>query len=1083
MVDTPRVFTIPASAPFLPTLIKALLDGTLVAGFAPAQARDPLALADATIYLPTRRACRLARDMFLDVSGMEAAILPRIVPIGDVDEDEILFDQAASGAAAAESLDLPDALELPPALGGLERRLLLARLVLAWADQLAPQHIGEAPLIANHPATALALADDLGRLIDDMTTRGVSFDRLDDLVPDDLDKYWQLTLEFLKIARTAWPQILAERGMIEAAVRRNALIKAEAARLARSAGPVIAAGSTGSIPATAELVAAVAKLPRGAVVLPGLDTDLDEESWRLIAAPSLPSPASGGGLGWASPASSGGSGWGSAAPVAGHPQFALQGLLARLGIGRDAVVTLAAPASFGREQLASEAFRPAAATDLWRARTGESGFVLHAQAALEGLACIEAANAEEEALAIAIALREVLVEPDKTAALVTPDRQLARRVLAALARWNVAVDDSGGDRLPDTPAGLFARLVAQATIAGLAPVALLALLKHPLTRLAAPEGAHRHAIAALERAILRGPRPQPSSAGLARALAALRAELGKLKRGERSDLHRSDPRADLTENELVQAAELIARLATALAPLEGLAGGPHSLGAIAARHRDAIAALSAERDGAAAAFAGADGTALSQAFDTIAAGLPAADLAVPLADYPDLFGAAIADRVVRRPGLPGVRVRILGPLEARLTSSDRLVLGGLNEGTWPPEARSDAWLSRPMRLELGLDLPERRIGLSAHDFAQMLGAREVILTRAAKLAGAPTVASRFVQRLAAVAGAGWQTALQHGDRYLAWARELDRPAAAPRPAPRPIPKPPVAARPARLSVTEIEHWLRDPYTIYAKHVLRLFPLDPIDTAPGAADRGTVIHGAIGEFTQVYAKALPEDAFGQLLALGRKHFAPLEEFPEARAFWWPRFERIARWFADWEGKRRAHVEAVQAEIRGEIEIPLGHRSLHLSARADRIERLAGGDYAILDYKTGQVPTGRQVMTGLSPQLTLEGAILRAGKFADIAPGASIAALIYVSLKGGDPGGKESWVELKGSTPDEEADRALQKLAEVARRFEDPATPYRSRERPMFQGRSYGDYDHLARVKEWSLSGGVGEETEAGDDGSA
>jgi ATP-dependent helicase/nuclease subunit B len=883
MVHTPRVFTIPASVPFLPTLIRALLDGTLVPGFALPHGRDPLALGSATIYLPTRRACRLAHDMFLDVSGMEAAILPRIVPIGDVDEDEILFDQAAGGSGAA--LELPEALDLPQALGGIERRLLLARLVLAWAGRLAPQHAGEAPLIANHPATALALADDLGRLIDDMTTRGVSWDRLDELVPDHLDKYWQLTLDFLKIARTAWPEILTERGVIEASVQRNLLIKAEAERLARSPGPVIAAGSTGSIPATSELIAAVANMPNGAVVLPGLDTDLDDESWRLIAGRKTEQKAD----------------HAAAAPVAAHPQFALQALLTRLGLGRDDVMRLAQPAACGREPLVSEAFRPAAATDLWRVRTGETSFVAHAEAAVAALSCVEAANAEEEALAIAIALREALTEPDKTAALVTPDRQLARRVLAALGRWNIAVDDSGGDPLADTPAGLFARLAAQAAVEGLAPVGLLALLKHPLTRLAAPEGAHRHAIAVLERAILRGPRPRPGSAGLSRALAALRAELGKLKRGERSDLHRSDPRADLGEDDLNAAADLIARLTAALAPLETLGRGPQAFGMVAARHRDIIAALSREEAGTSAAFAGPDGSALAQVFDAIAAGLPAADLDVPFADYPDLFGAAIADRVVRRPGLPGVRVRILGPLEARLTSSDRLVLGGLNEGTWPPQARSDAWLSRPMRLELGLDLPERRIGLSAHDFAQMLGAREVILTRAAKLAGAPTVASRFVQRLAAVAGPRWQTGLEHGEKYLSWARALDRPGAPPRPTPRPVPKPPVAARPARLSVTEIEHWLRDPYTIYAKHILRLFPLDAIDTAPGAADRGTVIHGAIGDFTQAYAQGLPADALEKLLALGAKHFAPLEEFPEARAFWWPRFERIARWFADWETK--------------------------------------------------------------------------------------------------------------------------------------------------------------------------------------
>jgi ATP-dependent helicase/nuclease subunit B len=1076
MVHTPRVFTIPASVPFLPTLIRALMDGTLVPGFAPAHERDPLALASATIYLPTRRACRLARDMFLEVSGLEAAILPRIVPIGDVDEDEILFDQAAGGAGAA--LDLPEALELPQALGGLERRLLLGQLVLAWAARLTPQHAGEAPLIANHPATALALADDLGRLIDDMTTRGVSWERLDDLVPDHLDKYWQLTLEFLKIARTAWPAMLAERGMIETALRRDALIKAEAARLLRNPGPVIAAGSTGSIPATAALMAAVAQLPGGAVVLPGLDTDLDAETWRLIAVPSLPSPASGGGSKWG-PSSPGGPGF--AAPVVGHPQFALHALLTRLGIGRDEVLRLAPPAGYGREPLASEAFRPAAATDQWRARTGASDFVAHAQAALEGLAVVEAANAEEEALAIALALRETLEQTDQTAALVTPDRALARRVLAALARWNVAVDDSGGDPLADTPAGLFARLAAQATIEGLAPVGLLALLKHPLTRLRAPEGAHRHAIAVLERAILRGPRPRPGSAGLGRALTARGVEFAKLKRGERSDLHRSDPRADLSDRDLADANELIARLAAALAPLEGIGRGPFSFGALAARHRDIIAELSHDGD-IPAAFAGADGKALGQVFDDIAAGLPNADLAIPPGDYPDVLVAAIADRVVRRPGLPAVRMRILGLLEARLTCSDRVVLGGLNEGTWPPQPRSDAWLSRPMRLELGLDLPERRIGLTAHDFAQMLGAREVILTRAAKLAGAPTVASRFVQRLAAVAGPRWQTALDHGEKYLAWARTLDRPDAAPRPTPRPVPRPPVAARPARLSVTEIEHWLRDPYTIYAKHILRLFPLDPIDTAPGAADRGTVIHGAIGDFTQAYAKQLPDDALEKLLALGRQHFAPLDEFPEARAFWWPRYERIARWFAAWELKRRAGVAQVLAEINGKIEIPLGTRSLHLTARADRIERRTDGQYVILDYKTGQVPSGRQAMSGLSPQLTLEGAILRAGAFPDIPHGASLAALIYVSLKGGDPGGEEKPLDLKDSTPDQEADRALQKLAEVARRFEDPATPYRSRERPMFRGRAYGDYDHLARVKEWSPSGGASDE-EAPDDGSA
>jgi ATP-dependent helicase/nuclease subunit B len=1044
---SPRVFTIPASAPFVPTLIEALLGGRLVPGF-PAE-RDPLALAGATLYLPTRRACRLARDVFLDVTGAPAAILPRIVAIGDADEDEIAFAQAAM--PAAEALDLPDA------LGGLERRLLLAQLVSQWAASSEVHGEGRTPLVADNPAAALALADDLARLIDDMTTRNVPWDKLDGLVPEKLDEYWQLTLRFLTIAREAWPAILAERGAIEPTARRDALIKAEATRLAgTTGGPVIAAGSTGSMPATAALIATIAKLPHGAVVLPGLDGDLDADTWELI----------------------GGHEHGRIAPAAGHPQFALQALLRKIGITREAVARLAPPSAHGRERLVSEAFRPAAATDLWRTRLAAPDFATHADVALARVAVIEAANSEEEALAIAVALREAVGAPNTTAALITPDRALGRRVLAALARWNVAVDDSGGDTLADTQAGVFARLAAEAALGGLAPVSLLALLKHPLMRLGAVAGTHARAIAALERAVLRGPRPRPGTDGLAHALAALRVEHAKLRRSERSDLHRADPRASLREDELQAAADLIVELIAALGQLECLRNRAHPFSELAARHHDVIAALSDDGAGKAAAFANPDGAALAGALDEIAKNAPAAQMRVALNDYGELFAATIADRVVRRPGQPGARVRILGPLEARLTSIDRVVLGGLNEGTWPPETRSDAWLSRPMRLELDLDLPERRISLSAHDFAQMLGAREVILTRATKTAGAPTVAARFVQRLAAVAGGRWDAACARGQSYLKLARALDTPPDLPKPAQRPEPAPPVAARPTRLSVTEIEHWLRDPYTIYAKHILRLTTLDAVDTPPSVADRGTVIHGAIGEFTEAFAAGLPDDPFEELIALGRKHFAALDDYPEARAFWWPRFVRIAGWFARWETGRRIGLASVQAEIRGEIEIPFGARVLHLSARADRIERRADGGYVVLDYKTGQVPTAAQVQTGLSPQLTLEGAILRAGKFPGIAAGASIAELVYIALKGGNPPGEPKPIAWKDSTPDAQADQALRRLASVAGRFADEATPYRSRERPMWMRRAYGDYDHLARVKEWSLSGGAGDDSGGG-----
>ncbi|MCX7312365.1 MAG: double-strand break repair protein AddB [Alphaproteobacteria bacterium] len=1016
MAHRPRVFTIPASAPFLPALIEALMQDRLGLGFKPGA--DPLALAGATIYLPTRRACRLAQKIFLDVLKADAAILPRIVPIGDVDEDEIAFAEAALGETDGATLDLPKSLD------GLGRALPLAELILRWAATIAPRDRGQAPLIANSPAAAYSLAQDLARLMDDMATRQVPWDRLEGLVPDDHDEYWQITLRFLKFIHPAWGAHLDESGRIEPAARRDLLIAAESKRLAAATGPVIAAGSTGSIPATATLLATIAALPHGALVLPGLDTDLDAATWDTIG--SLDGEA-----------------------AHGHPQFAMAALLRRIGIVRDAVMTLDPPRPHGRERLVSEALRPAATSELWQVRLTQPGFITHADAAMSNVTAIEASNAEEEALAIAVALREAMTTPGKIAALVTPDRALARRVRAALKRWDVPVDDSGGDALADTPAGVFARLVAEAALEDLPPVTLLALLKHPLCRLDAA------ATAILERAVLRGPRPKAHTAGLEHALQTFRGELTKLHGKQPSSLHRSDPRTSIHISELDVAADLIAKLKAALAPLETLPPGAQPFRVIAERHEQAVTAL-----------AGGLTDELAQAFDDIAL---SGALAVARGDYVELFHAAIADRPVRRPEAD-VRVRIYGPLEARLQSVDRLVLGGLVEGVWPPDTRGDPWLSRPMRHTLGLDLPERRIGLSAHDFAQALGAPEVILTRAAKLGGAPTVASRFTQRLAAVAGKPrWDAALARGAHYAAMARALDAPQRRAQQIQRPEPKPPLAARPKSLSVTEIELWLRDPYSIYARHILKLRPLDEIDTPPGARDRGTVVHGAIGDFTLRFKDKLPDDVVGELIKLGEKHFEVLEDFPDARAFWWPRFQRIARWFATFEGTRRGAIKQIEAEISGTLEIPIKDGVFTLRARADRIEHRADGRFGILDYKTGQMPTAPQVRSGLSPQLSLEGAILRAGRFGAVPKGASIAEFLYVSLRGVDPPGQEKLITWTDTTPDAVADTAAGRLAYVVGRFDNPETGYASRERPMFMRRHPGDYDHLARVKEWSLSG--------------
>ncbi|MBR1216705.1 double-strand break repair protein AddB [Bradyrhizobium sp. U87765 SZCCT0131] len=1050
-----HVFTVPASVPFLPTVLTALVDGRLVHGF---EARTaPERLADVTLYLPTRRAGRAAREVFLDVLGTDAVVLPRILPLGDIDEDELVFAQAAQDPAAA--------LDLEPALGGLERRLVLAQLIAAWAKQTRPANPADAPLVVGGPASILALADDLARLMDDITTRGVPWQALDGLVPDAYDVYWQQTLKFLRIAADAWPRYLAERGKIEPAQRRDRLIEAEARRLAaHTRGPVIAAGSTGSMPATAKFLKVVASLPNGAVVLPGLDTDLDADAWSLIGGRKRDSRD------------------GDALPAPGHPQFALHGLLERFGIDRDDVVELAPHAPHGREMLTSEALRPSNATAQWHQRLSRPEVAARIADGMADLAVVEAPTADMEALAIAVAMREAHQRPDATVALVTPDRALARRVVAALDRWSLDVDDSGGDSLMDTSAGLFARLVAAAASDGLAPATLLALLKHPLLRLGHEAGTFAAAIGNLELALLRGTRPQPGTAGLQRDFAAVRSELTKLARGEPSLLHRSEARTRLAPAALDAVADLIARLHAAFAPLERLGGvKSHDLTDIASAHHHAIVALSVDARGLPAAFEGPDGLALARAFDELPADGAPSGVALTLADYPDVFQTTFGDRIVRRPQAANARLRIFGPLEARLTTTDRVILGGLVEGTWPPDPRIDPWLNRPMRHQLGLDLPERRIGLSAHDFAQLLGAREVILTHAAKVGGSPAVASRFLHRLEAVAGeARWRAARAKGEHYLTWAMALDRPATV-TPIGQPQPRPPRASRPMKMSVTEIEDWLRDPYTIYARRILTLQKLDPVDMPLSAADRGSAIHGAIGEFTQTFSERLPDDPVRALRAIGESHFAPLMERPEARALWWPRFLRIASWFAGWERERRALIDEVKAEIRGEIVIPIGRdRAFTLSARADRIDRRKRGDYAVLDYKTGAPPTGKQVRMGLSPQLTLESVILREGGFDGIAAGASVGELMYIRLSGNSPPGRAEPLELTRDrrkeepiSPDEAAIEARAKLEALIRAFENEQQAYTSLNLTMWANR-YGDYDDLARIKEWSAAGDGGDE---------
>ena len=469
-----------------------------------------------------------------------------------------------------------------------------------------------------------------------------------------------------------------------------------------------------------------------------------------------------------------------------------------------------------------------------------------------------------------------------------------------------------------------------------------------------------------------------------------------------------------------------------------------------------LAALS-RHDGDAVALTGRDGQKLADALDELAASDAAAGLLVETPDYVELFSAALAGRVVRRRRSPVCSVRILGPLEARLTESDRVVLGGLVEGTWPPESNNDAWLSRPMRLTLGLDLPERRIGLSAHDFAQLLGAREVILSHAAKIAGAPTVPSRFVQRLAAVAGARWEDSRQAR-------RNLSRLGARTRPA-----REQVAAGAAAGADAAARGAAEKPLGDRDRRLAArsLYDLRQARSAAAAARCGR--HRARRRRARHHhsrrrrriSRRISRPAFRpirlrELIALGEPHFAALEDFPEARAFWWPRFVRIAHWFARWDAARRGAIAALAAEIRGEIEIALADGTFSCAASPTASNATRAGRYVILDYKTGSVRSEKQVRTGFAPQLTLEAAILRRGGFAGIPAGTSVGEIAYVKLKGGEPAGEYEPIKFKEGTPDSQADRALERLTRIAQ-----ALRYRHRAVPL--ARSSDVADPLRRLR--------------------
>ena len=993
----PRWFTIPAHRPFVEDLAAGLYTALSPLG--------PEALSDAVVLTPTRRGARALVEAFLKV-GSERALLPPLVrALGDLDEGEPPFEPG----------DI--ALDLPPAISPWRRRFELARLVSGAADKL------ERSLDA---AGALELADALAGFLDSVEIEeAVPLTSLDGWVDLEMAKHWEISADFLRLAIDAWPARLKELGLTDVTARRVALLRALGKRWRDSPPPgvMVAAGSTGTAPAAAALLTAIAEAPQGAVVLPGLDQDLAEDAWRKVGEQ--------------------------------HPQGAMKRLLALAGVERGDVAAWSPPAPGDgrgrwRRRIINEALRPAEATADWLSQIaklkdeGAAEGVDPVAEGLTGLSIVVARHEEEAAGAVALLLREALETPGRTAALVTPDAALARRVSARLSRWGVVADSSAGAPLAGFSVGVLASVLAKAVVDPFDPVLLLALAKHPFARLGLePEDLARRA-SRLERYGLRGPR--------AEGWAPIERRLVEAKDND-------------------EAVGLLAGLRRVIeiarAPFgDGPAAPPVAARALA----EAMEALAA--DGLTAdtgkLWSGAGGEAAASLIAALIEegdGLPA----VTPSGFSALIDGLMSGETVRTGAGSHPRLHILGAIEARLVQADLIVLAGLEEGVWPAAAPVDPFLSRPMRKTAGLPPPERRIGLSAHDFAQAACAPEVVLLRSERRGGAPAVASRWLWRLETLArGAG--ASIEARPEVLAWARALDEPGGF-NPAPRPKPTPPLEARPRKLSVTGVERWIRDPYGFYARSILNLRPLERPGEPVEARARGTAIHAAFERFAIEHADSLPEAAHEVFAAY-------LMEALEAAGMPGARLAReralavnVAPWVVAFERRRRDGAQLL-VEQQGEFEVA---ENFILTAKADRIEvRAWAAD--VLDFKTGAAPSKKQVDSGLAPQLTLTAAILRHGGFAGVGQ-TEANDLVYVRVSGGRVPGLEILRGGGADSPDL-AERALEGLRKRITAFEDVEQGYLSWAAPQFINQYPGDYDHLARLWEWHV---IGEgESEGGGD---
>ncbi|WEK04066.1 MAG: double-strand break repair protein AddB [Candidatus Devosia phytovorans] len=998
------LYSIAPHAKFLRVLAEKIQDGTLLGG---ADRSSPFWLSDVTVILPTRRAKLVLAEEF---NRLGHGLLPDIRTFGGEVEDEEPF---------LPPFDAPTPL---PAASGLKRRLVLSSLVHGWANSPDGKRAFSSPPTAGE---ILSMADSLGTLIDDLHTEELGPDAIAAIAPDlsgEIGEYWQQTLGFLDIALRYWPERLDADGQADVAALRGQRLdrQAESAHLVYGDRPVIAAGSTGSIAATARLLKAVHRLPRGAVVLPGLDCSLTTDDHAALLEPRH-------------------------APH-GHPQYGLARLLRALGAGIAEVTELAAEPS-PRTVLVNHALALTRDTARW-AEQRLSPEAL--EQAGQGLSVIRARNEDEEARAVALAARQALAE-GKTAGVITPDRNLARRIAAELRRFEIEVDDAAGVPLFQSATGRLLRQILALAGSDCAAVDLVALLRNRATSFGLGRGAIAELADDVELGLLRGQRPNPGLAGL-RAL--LVANLDETTKYPARRLKPADgPRIEA----------LFLRIEAALNPLRAV------IGQSSIKAGDFAAALGA-------AFAVVtDG-------EDMPGQKELAEWAKQMAQHANeghgftpiqldgvlsalMTGFQVRTREDRRQD-----IAIWGQLEARLMHPDLLILSALNEDKWPEAADPGPWLSRGMRLAAGLQPPERLQGLAAHDFAQAIGNAEVIVSFSDRVGSSPAIASRLVQRLEAFAGGeafkSWQL---KGETWLDQARRLDA-VTETKAAPRPMPNPPAGQRPRALSITEIETLMRSPYDVYAKHVLKLRPLDPLGEAPDVRERGTIIHAIFGDFVEQGHSVMDDGALDILETIAKEKFGGLEAIAERRDIWLRRFSTAARQFLDYERAREPQVKQRHAEIDGQWQLRLAE-PFKISGRADRVDELRDGTLEIIDFKTGSPPAKGPMQAFEVPQLLLEAQMARAGALDKLTP-ADTSALTYIKVGlGPDAFTPKPFIASDGHDIMSAADEIARRMQAHIEHFLLRDTPMPSRLLPMAGQRFAGPYDHLARVAEWTAVDGA------------